>query len=141
MAVSGGYISRHETPEKVAIFRELSCANSRSFHYWPRLKPKEVVLARKRRESRAKPEQPETVYDRARNELFSAIRQCGVIGAPEDEQAEWMTETVDFLAARYPQLTDAEKEQLKQIGLRFCQPVIPHGAQHTATSLEDANAA
>ena len=98
-------------------------------------------MARKRRESRAKPEQPETLYDRARNELFSAIRQCNVIGAHEEDQVEWMTETVDFLAARYPQLTEAEKEQLKQIGLRFCQPVIPHGAQSTATSLEDANAA
>lgn len=98
-------------------------------------------MARKRRDSRAKPEQPETLYDRARNELFSAIRQCDVIGAHEEDQVEWMTETVEFLAARYPQLTQEEKEQLRQIGLRFCQPVIPHGAQHSATSLEDANAA
>ena len=100
-------------------------------------------MARKARENRrpAKPEQPETAYDRARNELFSAIRQCGVIGAEEAEQIEWMAETVDFLAQRYPELDANEREQLKQIGLRFCQPVIPHGAQPTATSLEDANAA
>ena len=98
-------------------------------------------MARKRREKRPKLDQPETSYDRARNELFSAIRQCGVIGAHEEDQAEWMGETVAFLAERYPELTEAEREQLKQIGLRFCQPVIPHGTQSTATSLEDANAA
>ena len=99
-------------------------------------------MARNRRETRkTNAEPPQSSYDRARNELFSAIRQCGVIGAEEQEQVEWMAETVDFLASRYPDLTDAEKEQLKQIGLRFCQPVIPHGAQPTATSLEDANAA
>ena len=98
-------------------------------------------MARKRRDNRAKPDQPETLYDRARNELFSAIRQCGVIDAHEEDQVEWMTETVEFLAARYPELTPAEQEQLKQTGLRFCQPVIPHGAQPSASSLEDANAA
>lgn len=98
-------------------------------------------MARKRRENRAKSDQPETSYDRARNELFSAIRQCGVIGAPEQDQVEWMAETVEFLAARYPELSPAEKEQLKQTGLRFCQPVIPHGAQPSGNSLEDANAA
>ncbi|MGH7459839.1 MAG: hypothetical protein ACREMA_02275 [Longimicrobiales bacterium] len=98
-------------------------------------------MARKRRLNKAKLEQPQTPYDRSRNELFSAIRQCGVIGAAEEDQVEWMAETVDFLAQRYPELTPTEKEQLRQIGLRFCQPVIPHGTQTTSTSLEDANAA
>lgn len=100
-------------------------------------------MARNRRDSNKKTssEPQQTSYDRARNELFSAIRQCGVIGAEEQEQVEWMAETVEFLASRYPDLTGTEKEQLNQIGLRFCQPVIPHGAQPTATSLEDANAA
>ena len=98
-------------------------------------------MARNRRENSRKPATEQSSYDRARNELFSAIRQCGVIGAEEAEQAEWMAETVDFLGSRYPDLTPTEREQLKQIGLRFCQPVIPHGTQPTATSLEDANAA
>ena len=99
-------------------------------------------MARNKRETR-KPstEQPQTSQDRARNELFSAIRQCGVIGAHEEEQVEWMAETVDFLSSRYPDLGEADREALHQTGLRFCQPVIPHGAQPTATSLEDANAA
>lgn len=99
-------------------------------------------MARNRRENRRIVQEPQqSSYDRARNELFSAIRQCGVIGAEEAEQIEWMGETVEFLAQRYPELTEAEREQLKQIGLRFCQPVIPHGAQATSASLEDANAA
>ena len=41
-----------------------------------------------------------------------------------------------------PELTPEELEQLKLTGLRFCQPVIPHGSQNkSADDLEDANAA
>ncbi|HET9439187.1 MAG TPA: hypothetical protein VFO52_03405 [Longimicrobiales bacterium] len=100
-------------------------------------------MARKKRERREqRPERPEAVSDRARNELFSAIRQCGVIDAAEDDQVEWMDDTIRFLAERYPELTPQELEQLKVTGLRFCQPVIPHGSQSgSADNLEDANAA
>jgi hypothetical protein len=106
----------------------------------------EVVLSRKKRDRREqRPERVESVADRARNELFSAIRQCGVIGAAEEEQTEWMDDTIRFLAERYPELTPDELEQLKVTGLRFCQPVIPHGRQDSdsdsADDLEDANAA
>jgi hypothetical protein len=31
--------------------------------------------------------------------------------------------------------------QLREAGLRFCQPVIPHGHEHTAMAHEDATAA
>jgi hypothetical protein len=103
----------------------------------------EGLLARKKREKREqRPERQESVADRARNELFSAIRQCGVIGAAEDDQIEWMDDTIRFLAERYPELSPADLEQLKGTGLRFCQPVIPHGSQNkSADDLEDANAA
>ena len=103
----------------------------------------EGLLARKKRDRQEKrPERQESVADRARNELFSAIRQCGVIGAAEDDQIEWMDDTIRFLAERYPELTPEELDQLKTTGLRFCQPVIPHGSQNTsADNLEDANAA
>lgn len=102
----------------------------------------EVVLSRKKRDRRERPERQESVADRARNELFSAIRQCGVIDAAEDEQIEWMDDTIRFLAERYPELTPSELEQLKLTGLRFCQPVIPHGTQTSSSDdLEDANAA
>lgn len=99
-------------------------------------------MARKKRDRREqRPERQESVADRARNELFSAIRQCGVIGAAEDDQVEWMDDTIRFLAERYPELTPSELDQLKATGLRFCQPVIPHGSQTSANDLEDANAA
>ena len=101
-------------------------------------------MARKKRERREqRPERQESVAERARNELFSAIRQCGVIAAAEDDQIEWMDDTIRFLAERYPELTPAELEQLKVTGLRFCQPVKPHGSTQStaADDLEDANAA
>ena len=79
--------------------------------------------------------------DRARDELFSAIRQCGVIGAPEEDRQAWMDETLEFMAGRHPELTPQDLAQLKETGMRFCQPVIPHGKEHTALSGEGANAA
>lgn len=82
-----------------------------------------------------------STFDRARDELFSAIRQCGVIEAEQGEREEWMAETLGFMSERHPELTPQELEQLRIAGIRFCSPVIPHGKEHTAISLEDANAA
>jgi hypothetical protein len=98
------------------------------------------VLARRNRARREQPKERSTL-DRARDELFSAIRQCGVIEATSEDQAEWMIETVRFMAERHPNLTERELSELKATGLRFCQPVIPHGKDHSALNLEDANAA
>jgi hypothetical protein len=101
-------------------------------------------LERKRdRKARPSPRQsaPQSVLDRARDELFSAIRQCGVLGAERDEQIEWMDETLGYMKERHPQLTSQELASLQEAGLRFCQPVIPHGREHTAIAHEDANAA
>jgi hypothetical protein len=42
---------------------------------------------------------------------------------------------------RHPELGAPELAQLREAGLRFCQPVIPHGREHTALAHEDANAA
>jgi hypothetical protein len=52
-----------------------------------------------------------------------------------------MDETVEFMASRHPELTPQDLAQLKETGIRFCQPVIPHGREHTALSGEGANAA
>jgi hypothetical protein len=95
------------------------------------------------RKSRPAPKSsaPQTVLDRARDELFSAIRQCGVLAAEREEQVEWMDETLHFMGERHPELTPQELNQLREAGLRFCQPVIPHGREHTAMAHEDATAA
>jgi hypothetical protein len=92
------------------------------------------------RRNRGERRGPSTL-DKARDELFSAIRQCGVIGAPEEDQHAWMNETVEYMASRHPDLAQTDLAQLKEAGMRFCQPVIPHGKEHTALSGEGANAA
>lgn len=82
-----------------------------------------------------------SILDRARDELFSAIRQCGVLSADRDDQVEWMDDTLGYMRERHPELTHSELGQLREAGLRFCQPVIPHGREHTAMAHEDATAA
>lgn len=79
-----------------------------------------------------------TTFDRARDELFSHIHRCQVLGATEEQQIEWMNDTIQYMAERYPTLTPQELEQLRVLGLRFCQPVINQLRNH---SKEDANAA
>ena len=96
-------------------------------------------MTRKSRDRR--PRSTPTAFDRARDELFHAIRHCGVLSAAEEEQSEWMAETVAYMAERHKDLSPQEIDQLKHTGLRFCQPVIPHGAEHTAIQSEGANAA
>jgi len=102
-------------------------------------------MSRKREQRNRRPAPraatPQTTMDRARDELFSAIRQCGVLGADRDDQIEWMEDTLAFMKDRHPELSHAELQQLREAGVRFCQPVIPHGREHTALAHEDANAA
>ena len=62
--------------------------------------------------------------DRARDELFSHIHRCGVLQANVDDQDTWMTDTIEYLAERYPDLGVGELTQLKAVGLQFCKPVI-----------------
>ena len=105
-----------------------------------------MQLSRKKRENRKgrpapRAAAPQTTLDRARDELFSAIRQCGVLAAEREDQVEWMDETLSYMKERHPELSEPELTQLKDAGLRFCQPVIPHGREHTALAHEDATAA
>jgi len=67
------------------------------------------------------------MINRARDELFSHINRCGVLQAEEDDQQHWMEETIDYLAERYPDLSDADLQDLFSVGMRFCRPAIPHG--------------
>jgi hypothetical protein len=62
--------------------------------------------------------------------------------ADEDEILGWMDETLDFMKERHPELSEEELQQLHGAGIRFCQPVIPHGTVDQASrSNQDANAA
>lgn len=80
----------------------------------------------------------DTVLDRARDELFSHIHRCGVLEAGDDQQTEWMDETIEFMGERYPDLTSKQLSQLKDMGLRFCRPVIPHGRDQAVAAEEGA---
>ena len=68
--------------------------------------------------------------ERARDELFSHINRCGVLQAAREDQRQWMDETIDYLAERYPDLSDSKLTELYNVGIRFCQPAIPHGQKH-----------
>jgi len=56
----------------------------------------------------------ENMLGRARDELFSHINRCGVLQAEEDDQRHWMDETIDYLAERYPDLSDGDLQELSQ---------------------------
>ena len=83
----------------------------------------------------------EKLMDRARDELFSHINRCGVLSAGEEDQRQWMDETIDYIGERYPDLTDGDLKGLHEIGVRFCKPAIAHGARSTAKTMENATVA
>lgn len=85
--------------------------------------------------------QKEKLMDRARDELFSHINRCGVLEASSEDQQSWMEETIDYLAERYPDLSDPDLDDLHAIGLRFCEPVLAHGAGNTAKLRDSVDAA
>ncbi|MDX1566157.1 MAG: hypothetical protein R3223_00055 [Longimicrobiales bacterium] len=79
----------------------------------------------------------QTVLDRARDELFSHIQRCAVLQATEEHQKEWLEETMEFMAERYPDLTKLQMAQLEAMGRRYIQPAIPHGRGTNETNRED----
>lgn len=78
-------------------------------------------------------------FDRARDELFSHIHRCGVMRAAKDQQIEWMTDTVEYMAECFPALTREELGELRTIGLRFCSPVV-YNVQDGDTPAAEAEA-
>ena len=75
--------------------------------------------------------------DRARDELFSHINRCGVLQAAEEDQKHWMDETMEYLGERYPDLADADLQELYTVGMRFCRPAIPHGRPDQQGAVEE----
>jgi hypothetical protein len=74
--------------------------------------------------------------DLARDDLMSHIMRCGVLKAQPEHQVEWLDETVEYLGECYPELGAPQLAELKAIGVRFCQPVIPHGKGNTALTTQ-----
>jgi len=74
--------------------------------------------------SRKRNQEQTQQFSRARDELFSHIHRCGVLQATGEHQIEWMDDTVGYLGERYPALGEEDLGELKEIGARFCRPVI-----------------
>lgn len=74
------------------------------------------------------------MIERARDELFSHINRCGVLQAAEEDQRQWMDETVDYLGERFPDLSEANLRDLHTVGLRFCAPAIRYGTPSEAAA-------
>ena len=72
------------------------------------------------------PKSPNTpsLSDQARDELFSHILRCGVTEADPEHQKEWIDDTMQYLAERYPELAPEELTQVRTLGERFCKPVV-----------------
>lgn len=78
-------------------------------------------------------EDPTNIFEQARDELFSHILRCGVLEAAPEDQKEWFDDTMEYLAERYEMLSDHELTELRRVGERYCQPVIPHTEAVTVT--------
>src|SRR3989454_8732405 len=65
-----------------------------------------------------------TLFEQARDELFSHILRCGVVEATPEHQKEWFDDTMLYLRDRYEGLTDEVLAQLRTLGERYCRPVV-----------------
>ncbi len=67
--------------------------------------------------------------DRARDELFSHIRRCGVLDAEDEQRSEWFDDTIEYLGERYPELNPDELVALRTIGERYCAPALSNATK------------
>jgi len=77
--------------------------------------------------------QNSSTLEKARDELYSLILRCGVLQAQVEHQQEWFDDTMEYMAERYPLLGEEDLTDLRQLGERYCQPVISHGPAAGAT--------
>jgi hypothetical protein len=63
-----------------------------------------------------------TPFEEARDELFQHIMRCGVVGSAPEDQNVWFTETMAYMADRYPELGSGQIDELRKLGERFSQP-------------------
>jgi hypothetical protein len=79
--------------------------------------------------------------DKARDELFSHIRRCGVLEAEDEPRSEWFDDTIEYLGERYPELTPDELVDLRTIGQRYCKPAISRATKVETPPEESGDAA
>jgi hypothetical protein len=71
---------------------------------------------------------PPTLFEQARDELFSHILRCGVLEAGPEHQKEWFDDTMLYLADRYDGLDERQLAELRVLGERYCRPVVGRNA-------------
>lgn len=76
---------------------------------------------------------PSRLLDQARDELFSHILRCGVLEAAASDQKDWFDDTMEYLGERYEGLNPRELDSLRQLGERYCQPVISRSEEKEET--------
>lgn len=76
-----------------------------------------------KKKGRVAPASAPSLFDQARDELFSHILRCGVVEADLEQQKAWMDDTMQYLAERYADLNEEQLTELRTLGDRFCQPV------------------
>jgi len=72
-----------------------------------------------------RPSQTATIFEQARDELFSHILRCGVLEATSEHQKEWFDDTLLYLGDRYQGLDPDQLAELRLFGERYCRPVVP----------------
>lgn len=75
-----------------------------------------------------------TTFDQARDELFSHILRCQVLEALPEHQKEWFDDTMQYIGERYDDLAEEQVTQLRQLGERFCQPVVARNSAQVAAA-------
>lgn len=75
----------------------------------------------------------QNAFEKARDELYSHILRCGVLEAQVEHQKDWFDDTMEYLSERFPELGDDDVVKLRELGERYCQPVIQHGPTVGAT--------
>jgi len=78
-----------------------------------------------------------TVFESARDHMFSEMHRCGVLEASPEDAEHWLDDTVDYLRGQYPSLSREDLEKLYEIGARFARKPIPHGGDATALNREE----
>jgi hypothetical protein len=73
-----------------------------------------------------------TAFEEARDELFQHIMRCGVVGAEQEDQQAWFSETMSYLTERYHELSADQIAQLRTLGERFAQPPKKKDAESAA---------
>src|SRR2546430_5464962 len=83
-----------------------------------------------------------TLFEQARDELFSHILRCGVLEATPEHQKEWFDDTMLYLAERYDALDEQQLAELRVLGERYCRPVVGRSArseEHTSELQSQSN--